>query len=284
MSGTLFVVATPIGNLEDITLRALRVLREADLIAAEDTRRTARLLAHYGITTRTTSFHEHNIRTRMPQLLARLQAGKRVALVTDAGTPGVSDPGLELVNACVEAGVTIDPIPGPSAPWTAAVAAGFPLAPFTFVGFPPNKAKDRTRWFDALSKNTGTVCFFEAPHRVTRILREAGQLLGTRPIVVGRELTKVHQEFLRGTATALSERLTEPRGEFTIIVGPAQSHDIVEDNPPGPATDEELASEFGRITENAGVGRREAISILAKAHRRSAKDIYAAVERGRLSV
>lgn len=283
MSGTLFVVATPIGNLEDITLRALRVLREADLIAAEDTRRTARLLAHHGIATRTLSFHEHNTRTRMPQLLARLEAGESVALVTDAGTPGVSDPGLELVNACVAAGLTVDPIPGPSAPWTAAVAAGFPLAPFTFLGFPPNKAKDRTRWFEAASKNSGTLCFFEAPHRVTRILREAATYLGSRPIVVGRELTKVHQEFLRGTAIELSERLTDPRGEFTIVVGPSKSNECANDCKQRLASDEELALEFGRITESSEVGRREAISIIAKAHRRSAKDIYAAVERGRCS-
>src|ERR1044071_2274283 len=137
MSGTLYVVATPIGNLEDITLRALRVLREADVIAAEDTRRTAKLLTHYAITTPTLSVHEHNMRSRIPPLLERLRSGARVALVTDAGVPGVSDPGVELVRACVEADIAVDPIPGASAPLSAAVASGFPLTPLTVLGFPP---------------------------------------------------------------------------------------------------------------------------------------------------
>src|SRR5262245_33944420 len=144
-AGTLFVVATPIGNLEDITLRALRVLREADVIAAEDTRRTARLLAQHGIATSTVSYHEHNSRSRIPQLLARLAAGEQVALVTDAGTPGVSDPGAELVKACIDTGIPVDPIPGASAVLTAAVASGFALDSLTLRGFPPTRSKDRSR-------------------------------------------------------------------------------------------------------------------------------------------
>ena len=152
MPGTLFVVATPLGNMEDVTFRALRVLREADLIAAEDTRRTARLLSHYAIATPSTSFHQHNVRARLPQLLSRLEAGNNIALVTDAGTPGVSDPGVELVNACVEARITVDPIPGPSAPLTAAVASGFPLIPLTILGFPPRRSKDRKNWFVRCSR------------------------------------------------------------------------------------------------------------------------------------
>src|SRR5688572_10516174 len=151
MSGTLFVVATPIGNLEDITLRALRVLREADLIAAEDTRRTAKLLAHYAIATPSVSFHEHNARSRVSQLLGRLEANANVALVTDAGMPGVSDPGVELVRAALEKGIAVDVIPGASAPLTAAVASGFPLEPFTILGFPPAKGKARTAWFQSVS-------------------------------------------------------------------------------------------------------------------------------------
>ena len=284
MSGTLFVVATPIGNLEDITLRALRVLREADVIAAEDTRRTAGLLAHHGITTRTISFHAHNIRTRLPQLMARLQAGERVALVTDAGTPGVSDPGIELVNGCVAAGIAIDPIPGASAPLTAAVASGFPLAPFTFLGFPPHKAKDRTRWFEDASRNSGTLCFFEAPHRIVRILNEAARYFVNRPIVVGRELTKLHQEFLRGTAIEVAARLENPRGEFTLVVGPLEMLSDSASPDAIPASDAELLDQFGRITEHRGLGRREAVATLAKTHGRAARDIYAAIERGKQSV
>jgi 16S rRNA (cytidine1402-2'-O)-methyltransferase len=177
MAGTLFVVATPIGNLEDITLRALRVLREVDLIAAEDTRRTSRLLAHHGIQTPTLSYHEHNTRGRMPQLMARLQAGSAVALVTDAGTPGVSDPGVELVRACIEAGVTVDPIPGVSAPLVAAIASGFPLDPVTIYGFAPSRSKDRLAWLESLAALPATVTFFETPHRIVQTLRDDRHIL-----------------------------------------------------------------------------------------------------------
>src|SRR5688572_26257188 len=207
MPGTLFVVATPIGNLEDITLRALRVLREVPLIAAEDTRRTARLLARHAVSTPTISFHEHNARSRLPRLIARLQRGESVALVTDAGTPGISDPGTELVQACIEAGIGVDPIPGASAPLAAAVASGFPLMPLTIFGFPPHRSKDRSNWFSAVSKTTTTVTFFEAPHRIAETLRTAASILGERPMVVARELTKVHQEFLRGTAADVADQV-----------------------------------------------------------------------------
>jgi 16S rRNA (cytidine1402-2'-O)-methyltransferase len=280
MSGTLFVVATPIGNLEDITLRALRVLREADVIAAEDTRRTARLLAHHAIATPTVSFHEHNTRTRIPQLVARLQAGERVALVTDAGTPGVSDPGVELVEACVAARIRIDPVPGPSAPLTAAAAAGFPLVPFTFLGFPPHGAKDKTRWFQETSSIAGTLCFFEAPHRIVATLNEAAQYFGSRPIVVARELTKIHQEFVRGTVSEVQTALKEPRGEFTVIVGPAKNRPVSSDLD---VSDRQIADEFSHSTEIMGLGRRAAVSTIAKRHGRPAREVYAAIERTKCS-
>src|SRR5687768_17130217 len=176
MPGILHVVATPIGNLEDITLRALRVLREVPLIAAEDTRRTARLLARHAVSTPTISFHEHNARSRLPQLIARLQRGESVALVTDAGTPGISDPGTELVQACIEAGIGVDPIPGVSAPLAAAVASGFPLMPLTILGFPPYRSKDRRHWFETLCGTTNTVTFFEAPHRIADTLRTVADI------------------------------------------------------------------------------------------------------------
>ena len=183
MSGTLYVVATPIGNLEDITLRALRVLREVDLIAAEDTRRSGRLLAHHRIVTRTISFHEHNSRSRVPQLISRLEAGQSVAIVTDAGTPGVSDPGLELVKEAIERGIRVDPIPGASAPLTALIASGFEMMPFTVFGFAPSRLNNRRKWFGEIAKTPHTFSFFEAPHRIQATLRQSFAVFGKRPIV-----------------------------------------------------------------------------------------------------
>jgi 16S rRNA (cytidine1402-2'-O)-methyltransferase len=277
MSGTLYVVATPIGNLEDITLRALRVLREVDLIAAEDTRRTARLLTHHGISTRTISFHEHNARSRTPQLLEKLDSGTSVALVTDAGTPGVSDPGVELVTACVQAGIPVDPIPGVSAPLTAAVASGFPLDSLTIKGFVPSRSKDRREFIAEIAELHGAVTFFEAPHRIAETLVEMALQLGTRPIVVARELTKVHQEFRRGTAAELSEGLGTPKGEFTLVVGPAVPSDETVEMP----ADSDLRAEFGEMAKQVGFGRRQAISSMAKKYGRSTREIYAAVERAK---
>ncbi|MGE0446514.1 MAG: 16S rRNA (cytidine(1402)-2'-O)-methyltransferase [Vicinamibacterales bacterium] len=280
MAGTLFLVSTPIGNLEDITLRALRLLREADVIAAEDTRRTRGLLAHHGIDTPMLSFHEHNTRTRLPRLMARLEAGEKVALVTDAGTPSISDPGLELVRACIDQGIEVDPIPGASAPLAAGVASGFPLAPWTILGFPPLRSKDRSGWWAVLSETRHTVTFFEAPHRIRRTLEEASLFLAERPIMVARELTKAHQEFLRGSASALAQRLHSPRGEFTIVVGPIE---VVEDTHVE-VSDEVLASEFWRITETGNLGRRAAINRVAKEHGRPAREVYLAVEKHKKSV
>jgi 16S rRNA (cytidine1402-2'-O)-methyltransferase len=278
MSGTLSVVATPIGNLEDITVRALRVLREATIIAAEDTRRTAGLLAHYAIATPTLSFHEHNARTRIPQLIGRLQAGEHVALVTDAGTPGVSDPGVEMVRACIEAGIAVDPIPGATAPVTAAIASGFPLNPLTLHGFPPPRASDRGSWLLELAAVPHTVTFFEAPHRVKATLEELGRYTGVRPICVGRELTKAHQEFLRGAASEVARSLNEPRGEFTVVLGPA---DITHETSALDVSDETLVAEFGTLTKSSGFRRRDAIAAVAKKFGRSTRDVYAAVERAK---
>jgi 16S rRNA (cytidine1402-2'-O)-methyltransferase len=278
MSGTLYVVATPIGNLEDITLRALRVLREVDLIAAEDTRRSGRLLAHHGIATRTMSFLEHNSRSRVPQLISRLETGQSIAIVTDAGTPGVSDPGLELVKEAIDRGIRVDPIPGASAPLTALIASGFDMMPFTVFGFAPNRLNDRIKWLGQIAKTPHTFSFFETPHRIQATLRQVYGIFGERPIVLARELTKVHQEFLRGTASELGERLTEPRGEFTIIVGPAP---ISRDTNEMQLTDEDVVREFGRITEMTGWSRRQAITEVARKSGRSAKDVYSAIERAK---
>jgi 16S rRNA (cytidine1402-2'-O)-methyltransferase len=280
MPGTLFVVATPIGNLEDITLRALRVLREATVIAAEDTRRTARLLAHHGISTPTLSFHHHNTRSRLPQILAKLQRGENVALVTDAGTPGVSDPGVELVAAAVEQGIPVDPIPGPSAPLVAGMASGFPLEPLTILGFAPSRSKDRSAWLEEASHIRHTFCFFEAPHRIRTTLREAEPLFVDRPIAIGRELTKRHQEFIRGRTSDVIGQIPDPRGEFTVLVGPVsdanQSFEAV--------GDQTIVDEFWRLTENGVGSRRGHISSVAKKYGRSAKDVYALIERAKKSV
>lgn len=277
MSGTLFLVATPIGNLEDITLRALRVLREVDLIAAEDTRRTGQLLSHYGISTRTISFHEHNTRTRVPQLLTRLRGGDRIAIVTDAGTPAMSDPGVELVQSCVHEGIAVDAVPGANAHITAAVASGFPLEPLTFFGFVPNKAAARKEWLRAVAAIPHTVVFLETPHRIIDTLGAAADAFGDRPMCVGRELTKVHQEFLRGTASDIAAHLNAPRGEFTIVVGPtpafAHSTEAL--------SDAAIADEFGRIANNCSGNRRDAVSEVARKLGITKKHVYAAVERSK---
>jgi 16S rRNA (cytidine1402-2'-O)-methyltransferase len=277
MSGTLFVVATPIGNLEDVTLRALRVLQTADLIAAEDTRRTARLLAHHSISTPTLSFHQHNTRSRIPQLISRLQRGESIALVTDAGTPGVSDPGVELVQACIDAGIAIDPIPGASAPLAAVIASGFPLVPLTILGFAPARAKDRAEWLETVSATQNTLTFFETPHRIGRTMQEVAAKLGTRPICIGRELTKAHQEFIRGTAQELSGVFDNPRGEYTVVVGPASGTPDAHDKP----TDGAIVAEFCHSTEVAGIQRRKAINAIAKKHRMPSRAVYQIIEKAK---
>ena len=280
MAGTLFVVATPIGNLEDITLRALRVLREVDVIAAEDTRRTAKLLAHHGIATPTVSFHEHNHRSRVPQLLGRLDAGESVAVVSDAGTPGISDPGLELVQGSIARGITVDPVPGVSAPLAAAVASGFPLVPLTVYGFVPHRSNDRKHWWETAAQVRHTFTCFESPHRITVSLDDAQIYLGNRQIVVARELTKIHQEFLRGTAAGLIGQTLTGRGEFTIVVGPFE----VIEQPDLVVSDAEVAALFGDLAKSTGRRRGEVVVAVAKKLGRSRREVYAALERHKNSV
>ena len=220
MSGTLYVVATPIGNLEDTSARALRVLREVDVIACEDTRRTRALLAHFGIHTPTVSYFEHNRLTRGPQLLRQLAGGRSIALVTDAGTPGISDPGFLLVRDARAAGVPVVPIPGPSAVTTALSAAGVPADRFVFDGFPPVKPGRRVNRLTALRELETTVVLYESPHRILATLEAIGTVFGEREIVLARELTKQFEEIVRATPAAHRDRLTAAgvRGEFTIII------------------------------------------------------------------
>jgi 16S rRNA (cytidine1402-2'-O)-methyltransferase len=280
MPGTLFVVATPIGNLEDITLRALRVLREVAIIAAEDTRRTAHLLSRHAISTPTTSLHEHNEQKKSPALLARLLRGEHVAVVSDAGTPTISDPGGELIRAAIAAGVRVEPVPGPSAVMAALAASGFPSESFTFLGFPPTRASARIEWFDRLREVGGTVIFFEAPHRIHRTLEELRELASDCEVSVARELTKVHEELVRGPISDVLARRLSEKGEYTVV---AHIHNLANDRVVSPADPSSLKSEFGELTAIHGLSRKEAIAGLAKRHGMSRNAVYAAIEAARRS-
>jgi len=218
--GTLYLVATPIGNLEDLTYRARRILAEVDLIACEDTRHTRHLLTHYGITTPTVSFHEHNEAARTSELLQRLQRGEDVALVSDAGTPAVSDPGYPLVREAAAAGISVVSVPGPSAVMAALTVSGLPPDRFVFLGFLPRRLGERRRALEAAAALPWTLVFFEAPHRITAVLEDIEAVLGDRRVALARELTKKFEEVFRGTvADALGHlRAHAPRGEFTIVV------------------------------------------------------------------
>jgi 16S rRNA (cytidine1402-2'-O)-methyltransferase len=225
----LYVVATPIGNLEDITLRALRILKEADLIACEDTRQTQKLLNHYGVTTRTTSYHEHNEAERSQELVRELKKGLRLALVSDAGMPGISDPGFRLISSAIRQGVPVIPIPGAAAAVTALVASGLPTDSFRFNGFLPAKSGQRARMLESIRTSPRTQVFYEAPHRVKEVLADIVEVLGPgRRVVMARELTKIHEEFLRGTAGEILETLNargDVKGEITLLIGKAEEGD-----------------------------------------------------------
>ncbi len=224
--GTLYIVPTPIGNLEDITLRALRVLREASLIAAEDTRTSGRLLAHYGIETPLTSYHEHNKLAKLGRILDAL-AGGDVALISDAGTPGLSDPGYELIQAAIAAGVRVVPLPGASALVTALVVSGLPADSFTYLGFLPRRAAARRAALEAQRDEARTLVLYEAPHRLLDTLADVEAVLGTRPVCVARELTKLYEEVWRGPVGEAIAHFTEhpPRGEITLVVAGAAPAD-----------------------------------------------------------
>jgi 16S rRNA (cytidine1402-2'-O)-methyltransferase len=280
MPGTLYVVATPIGNLEDVTLRALRILREVSLIAAEDTRRTARLLQHYSISTRTTSLHEHNERSRTPSLIARLLAGESVALVSDAGTPIVSDPGTHLVAAAHTAGIRVEPIPGASAVVAALSASGLMQGEFVFAGFPPSRSKARHDWFSRLAEETRVIILYEAPHRIRATLDVMLEILGDRVILVARELTKAHEQLVvRPISEVLAGELVE-RGEFTIVVSVNQ--------PINPAitapSAAEMAREFGVLTNNEAMARRQALKVLAIRYNMPARAVFGLLEEAKSGV
>jgi 16S rRNA (cytidine1402-2'-O)-methyltransferase len=275
--GRLYVVATPIGNLEDITLRALRVLREVRVIAAEDTRRTAKLLAHAGIETPMISLHAHNEAARLPGLLERLRAGEAVAVVTDAGTPLLSDPGDQLIRAALAEGIPVEPIPGASAVLAALTMSGIPASQFSFLGFPPVKQGPRRRWCEDAAAYRHPVVFFEAPHRIAQTLALLGEVAGdSRRVAVCREITKKHEELVRGTLAevVVHPSVTAPMGEFTCIL------EAPEPDAPGvPADDTVLLAEFDRMTESGEVERRAAMSAIARRFHVRTRDVFDAVER-----
>lgn len=232
---TLYLVATPIGNLDDITLRALRVLKGVDLIACEDTRQTQKLLNHYGITTRTVSYHEHNEMTKAAELVVDLEGGAKLALVTDAGMPGISDPGFRLISLAIRHHVPVVPIPGASAFLAALVASGLPTDSFRFSGFLPAKRGERRTLLESVRNSPRTQVFYEAPHRIAETLEDVAEVLGAaRHVVVAREVTKLHEEFLRGRADEILERLKsrgEVKGEITLLIAKAEdaTRDVVQE-------------------------------------------------------
>ncbi len=267
MSGRLYIVATPIGNLEDITYRAVRILREVDSIACEDTRQTRKLLDHYGIGKPVVSYHEHNEMERAVELAAQMSAGANIALVTDAGVPLVSDPGYRLVRAAIDAGVPVHPIPGPSAALAALSASGLPTDSFRFGGFLPVKPGQRVKALEAIREEQATVIFYEAPHRILDALQAIDETLGNRPVVIGRELTKIHEEFLRGTAREIHDTLAARdsiKGEFTLLIGKATE----------PPPDDTPLSEAVDALENAGIPRMEAIKQVAHRRGLSKREVY----------
>jgi 16S rRNA (cytidine1402-2'-O)-methyltransferase len=272
MSGTLYLVATPIGNLEDITLRALRVLREVDLIACEDTRHTRKLLDHYGIHKPTLSYHEHNEAQRSVELLEKLRQGTSVALVSDAGTPLVSDPGYRLVTKVVESGIPIDPLPGASAILAALTASGLPTDAFLFGGYLPARQGPRRKLLAKLQEEPATLVFYEAPHRILEALDDIEAVLGARPVVVAREMTKLHQEFLRGTAASLRESLGKRpalKGEITLLVGRAAA----------PSSDQTPLREAVEAAVRTGLGRMGAVKAVARRRGLSKREVYRALEK-----
>ncbi|HEV2904459.1 MAG TPA: 16S rRNA (cytidine(1402)-2'-O)-methyltransferase [Pyrinomonadaceae bacterium] len=264
MHGELFIVATPIGNLEDITQRGLRVLREVDLIACEDTRHTRKLLNHFGIDKKTISYHEHNERERAEELCELLASGKNVALVSDAGTPLINDPGYRIVAAAIERDISVVPVPGPVAFIAALAASGLPTDEFFFGGFLPARANARRAKLEELRSIPATLAFYEAPHRIAAALKDASEVLGNRRAVVARELTKLHEEFVRGTLNELVQQFSKAgaaRGEMVLLI----SGEAVESSPANPEqTSTERLVERVNTLEREGLNSKDALKSAAR--------------------
>ena len=261
--GTLYLVATPIGNLEDVTRRALRVLSEADVVACEDTRRTRGLLEHYGIRARTLSYHEHNERERAEELARMIEGGSAVALVSDAGTPGVNDPGYRVVRACAEKGLRVVPVPGPTAFVAALTASGLPTDEFYFGGFLPARAHARREKLASVRTLRATLVFYEAPHRVAHALADAREVLGEREAAVARELTKLHEEIVRGRLTGLAEHFSAEgaaRGEMVLVI----DRDVIEEEGAGGTETTASVAELVAAFEAEGLDPRAALKRAAR--------------------
>jgi 16S rRNA (cytidine1402-2'-O)-methyltransferase len=275
----LYLVATPIGNLEDITLRAVRVLKEADLIACEDTRQTQKLLNHYGITTRTSSYHEHNEMTRSAELVLELEGGARVALVTDAGMPGISDPGFRLISLAIRHHIPVVPIPGPSAFLAALAASGLPTDTFRFSGFLPPKSGQRRQILESIKASPWTEVFYEAPHRIKEAVEDAVQILGgERKLVIAREITKIHEEFLRGRASEVLETLSargDIKGEITLLIGKAEETE--QKAPSGMSVRQQVQ----QIMAEEKLDEKAALKRVAKAMGISKSEAYRELQRSR---
>jgi 16S rRNA (cytidine1402-2'-O)-methyltransferase len=274
-AGCLYIVATPIGNLEDITLRALRVLREADVIACEDTRQTMKLLSHFDISKRLVSYHEHNEITRAPEIVIELEQGAKVALVSDAGTPAISDPGFRLVSLCLRHGIAVVPVPGASAFVAALAASGMPIEEFTFAGFLPSRQTARRKALRALAKESRTVALYEAPHRLLDALEDALEILGNRPAVIAREVTKAFEEFQRGHIEDLvaAVRKKPPRGEITLLIGPADGH-VVHPSDNGAHATAPLSHRVEEIMKERGIDRKAALKVAARERGITRREAY----------
>lgn len=279
-SGVLYLVATPIGNLEDITLRALRVLRESDQIAAEDTRHTQKLLTHYEISRPLVSYHEHNEMTRAPELILALEQGAKIALVSDAGMPLVSDPGHRLVALCVRHHIPVVPVPGASAALTALAASGLPNEEFLFVGFLPQRSGERRRALERLRIEDRTLILYEAPHRIAECVADAREILGDRPACLAREITKVHEEFRRGLLSEIEESLRErpAKGEITFLIGAGEAAAGA-----GVDSSQGLAERVDELMRQAKLDRKEALKLAAKERGLTRREAYERVveERGK---
>ena len=275
-TGCLYVVATPIGNLEDITLRALRILKEADLIACEDTRQTLKLLSHFDIQKRLISYHEHNEITRAPEIVIELEQGAKVALVSDAGTPAISDPGYRLVSLCLRHGIRVEPLPGASAFVAVLAASGMPVEEFTFVGFLPSRQSGRRKTLRALASEPRTLALYEAPHRLSDTLEDALEILGNRPAVIAREVTKMHEEFLRGhLQELLAEMRKKPaRGEITLLIGPEDGQPSQPGAPNNAANEAPLSHRVEEIMKAKGVDRKAALKQAARERGITRREAY----------
>ena len=277
-AGTLYVVATPIGNLEDLTFRAVRVLSSVNIIAAEDTRHAAKLLTRHGISTRRTSLHEHNEYHKTPRLIARLARGETIALVSDAGTPLISDPGTRLVAAAIKNGLNVQSIPGPSAVIAALVCSGLAEAPFTFVGFPPRRTNARKLWYENLFIGDRTFVLFEVPHRLKNSLEDLRETVGDQEIAVCRELTKINEQLILGTISLVLEKLIEPRGEFTIVV---KNKEKSAKEPKGETKIGYMNKDFCHLID-FGLSRRAALRAVASKHGVSSRVVYQEIEQSKL--